>query len=121
MTYSEDVLRLNPELIQATVPASKYKNVRAEAKGLRFQSGHEASEIGKLIIAEEHHLIFGLRLQYPFPLQGGNKYIADAVYLELVNGRLEIVVADAKGFKTKEYKIKKKLFKEMYGIEIREM
>jgi len=121
LTYSEDVLKLNPELIQATVPASKYHNVRAEASGMTFQSGHEAVEIGKLIILDEKHIIFGLRLQVIFPLQGGTSYTCDACYLEFVNGGLEIVVADAKGFKTKEYKIKKKLFKEMYGIEIREL
>ena len=55
MTYSDDVLKLNPELakLAESKPASKYHNVRTEAKGLRFQSGHEAAEMGKLIIAEK--------------------------------------------------------------------
>jgi len=117
MTYSDDVKRLNPELMGAisTVPASKYHNIRAEAKGLRFQSGHEAAEIGKLIVAEEHRLIFALRLQTRFPLQGGNSYTADAVYLD---ENLEVHVVDAKGMLTKEFKIKAKLFKERYGKDI---
>ena len=118
MTYSDDVIKLNPELarIAETKPASKYRNVRTEAKGLRFQSGHEATEIGKLIVAEEHKAgVFALRLQVRFPLQGKNTYVADAVYLD---ENLVAHIIDAKGMLTKEFKIKAKLFKEKYGQEI---
>jgi len=117
MTYSDDVIRLNPELAKevATVPASKYHNAKAEAKGFRFQSGHEAVEMGKLILLDEKHLIFGLRLQVKFPLAGGNSWTADAVYLD---DNLQVHVVDAKGVLTKEFKIKAKLFKEQYGQEI---
>ena len=111
---SPDVLRLNPGLAKevSTVPASKYHNVRAEAKGLRFQSGHEAAEVSKLILLDERHQgVFGLRLQVKFPLQGGNSYTADAVYLD---DKLHAHVVDAKGVRTKEYRIKKKLFEERY-------
>lgn len=115
--FSQDVIKLNPELTQATEsqPASKYKNVRTEAGGLRFQSGHEASEIMKLVLLDEKHLIFGLRLQVKFHLAGGNSYIADAVYLD---EKLRAHVVDAKGVLTKEFKIKAKLFAEKYGKEI---
>jgi len=119
LTFSDDVRRLNPELAKelATAPASKYKNVRAEAKGLRFQSGHEATEISKLILLDERHLIFALRLQVKFPLQGGNSYTADAVYLD---DNLNVHVVDVKspGTITKEFKIKARLFKAQYGQEI---
>ena len=119
MTYpfSKEVLELNPELAKmtATTPASKYHNARAEAKGMRFQSGREAVEVGKLIVAEEHKLIFALRLQVKFPLQGNNSYIADAVYFD---ENLEVHIVDVKGMLTKEFKIKAKLFKEKYGREI---
>ncbi len=120
---SPDIIRLNPELKQQvdTKPASKYKNARAEANGMRFQSGREAVEVGKLILAEEHKAIFGLRLQVRFPLQGKNIYVADAVYLEPTDAGLALVVADVKGFRTKEYLIKKKLFKEKYGVDIKEI
>ncbi len=122
LPFSEDVLALNPGLAKevATQPASKYHNVRAEAKGLRFQSGYEAVEVGKLIILDEKHVIFGLRLQVKFPLQGGNSWTADAVYLSLEDGKLKIHVVDAKpeNFQTKEFWIKAKLFKEKYGQEI---
>ncbi len=116
-TYSEDVLKLNPELTASlqTTPASKYHNARAEMRGMRFQSGREAVEVGKLIIAEEQKKIFALRLQVKFPLQGGNSYIADAVY---VDDQLEVHVVDVKGMLTKEFKIKAKLFRELYGREV---
>ena len=121
-SFSDDVRRLNPELAKelASVPSSKYKNVRAESKGLRFQSGHEATEISKLILLDERHLIYGLRLQVKFPLAGGNSYIADAVYLSFDEkiGQLIARVVDCKGFETPEFKIKRKLFKEKYGQEI---
>ena len=117
LPYSFEVLKLNPELASMahSEPASKYHNVRAESKGLRFQSGREAVEIGKLIIAEEHKAIFSLRLQVKFPLQGGNSYTADAVYLD---ENLEVHIVDVKGILTKEFKIKAKLFRERYGREI---
>jgi len=110
---SDDVKRLNLGLAKelATVPASKYKNVRTEAKGLRFQSGKEATEVGKLILLDERHLIYGLRLQVKFLLQGGNSYTADAVYLD---DKLKVHVVDAKGVSTKEYRNKKKLFEQRY-------
>jgi len=117
MTYSDDVLRLNPELakVAESQPASKYHNARTEAKGLRFDSGKEAAEISNLIVLEEKRLIFALRLQVRFPLPGGIVYVADAVYLD---EKLKAHVVDAKGMLTKEFKIKAKLFKERYGQEI---
>ena len=120
LSVSKDVLALNPGLEKelATVPASKYHNIRAETKGLRFQSGYEAAEISKLILAEEQKCIFGLRLQVRFPLPGSNVYVADAVFCQLKDGKLELVVLDAKGYETPEFKIKARLFKERYGQEI---
>ena len=126
MTYnfSDDVLKRNPGLKDKLkgIPASKYGNVREVAKGLNFQSGHEAAEISKLMIADERHQeVFGLRLQVKFPLQGKTSYVADATYLTVENGVLVPVVLDAKGMKTDVYKIKKKMFEETYGIKITEV
>ena len=117
LPYSEDFLARNLELVSMeSQPASKYRNVRAEAKGFRFQSGREAVEISKLILADEQHQgVFGLRLQVKFPLAGGTSYTADAVYLD---ENLKPHVVDVKGILTKEFKIKAKLFRERYGQEI---
>ena len=119
LPYSEDVLKLNPELAKVkTVPASKYKNVRTEASGMSFQSGREAAGVSNLILMEQAKQIFALRLQVRFPLQGNTSYIADAVYLD---DKLAVHVVDFKGFRTKEYILKRKLFKEKYGIDIGEL
>ena len=123
MTYhfSPDVRALNPELeaeVKASqVTPSKYHNVRTEARGMTFQSGHEASVIGSLILLEEQKKIFALRLQVRFPLSGDTVYVADAVYLD---EKLESHIIDAKplNFQTKEFKIKRRLFKEKYGRDI---
>lgn len=124
-SVSSDVLALNPQLREEndrpTVSPSKYKNVRAEAKGMTFQSGHEAAVVSNLIMLEERKQIFALRLQVRFPLAGETVYVADACYCELRDGVLSVVVADAKGMKTKEYKIKRKLFRERYGVNILEV
>ena len=117
--FSEDVLKLNPELRDkvSTVPASKYHNAKAEAHGMRFQSGKEAAGVAGLILLEEQKNIFALRLQVRFPLAGGIIYVADAVYLD---EKLESHVVDFKGYATEEYKLKRKLFRERYGKEIEE-
>ena len=105
MTFSDDVMKLNPELAASlqTVPASKYHNARAEAHGMSFQSGKEAAGVSQLILLEKQKMIFALRLQVRFPLAGGIIYVADAVYCHISNSRLEIVVWDSKGFETKEW------------------
>lgn len=61
--------------------------------------------------------IASLMIQVPFPLPGGISYIADFVYYDI--RRKRFVVEDAKGVKTKEYVMKKKLMREI-GIEIEE-
>ena len=118
--FSPDVLALNPQLKNevATVTPSKYHNARAESKGMTFQSGHEASVISSLVLLEERKLIFALRLQVRFPLAGSTVYVADACYLD---DKLEPHIIDAKGVRTPEYRLKKKLFKEKYHKEIEEV
>lgn len=117
---SPDVLALNPELgrVARTVPASKYHNARAEVKGMRFQSGREASGVASLILLEDQKKIFSLRLQVRFPLHAGLIYTVDAVYLD---EKLKVHVIDFKGFSTKEYRLKKKLFFEKYNQKIEEV
>ena len=121
LPYSEDVLRLNPELRGqvAAVPASKYHNARTEACGLKFDSGKEAAGVADLITLEQQKAgVYGLRLQVAFPLPGGLTYRADATYID---DQLVARVIDFKGFKTKEYIFKRKLFLEKYGKEIEEV
>ena len=120
-TYSDDVLGLNPELRAAvtTVPASKYHNARTEAKGMRFQSGKEAVVVSGLILLEEQKAgVFGLRLQVRIPIGENDIYVADATYFDEA---LKVHIIDAKGYRTREYLRKRRLFKKYYGQDIEEL
>jgi len=100
-----------------TPKKSKYGNVKTQVDGTTFMSKHEAEIYSELQLLEKAGEITALSLQVPFTLAGGVKYIADFVYYDKRNQ--EWTVADAKGFKTDTYKIKKKLMAEI-GVEISE-
>ena len=120
LPISEDTLAENPGLVaeMQTVTPSKYHNARTDAHGMTFASGKEAAGVGGLILLEKQKKIFGLRLQVGFPLPGKNWYRADAVYSEIKDGRLQVIVRDFKGFETPGFKVKARAFEAHYGIKI---
>jgi hypothetical protein len=93
-----------------------------EADGHRFPSKAEHDRYWDLKFLQDHHAIRDLELQPRFPLIVNDikigEYRGDFRYYDLA--RQEVVVEDVKGFKTKEYKLKKKLVLALYGIEILE-
>lgn len=117
---------------------SKYYSKKVILDGVKFDSVKEARRYQELILMQRAGLISGLRRQVEFVLiptqrepdkvgkRGGVTkgkvieqkcaYIADFVYTE--NGY--IVVEDVKGFRTADYKIKRKLMLFVHGIRIRE-
>lgn len=105
----------------------KYGNRKVSVNGYKFDSMREAQRYTELLLLQRAKEISDLRLQVPFELVPKQKdsrgrvireirYIADFVYTE--NGKT--VVEDAKGYKTKEYELKKKLMKYFHNIEIKE-
>lgn len=120
LPISADTLAENPELVveMQTVTPSKYHNARTDAHGMTFASGREAAGVGGLILLEKQKKVFGLRLQVVFPLPGKNSYRADAVYCEIQNGRLQLVVKDFKGTPTEGFKVRARAFEAHYGIKI---
>lgn len=105
------------------LPKRKYGNKFQEVDGIRFHSKHEAGEYLKLKALEKGGLIRDLVLQKPFKLQVNGvlicTYIADFVYYDVK--AQQTVVADAKGYRTREYVIKKRLMQAIYGINIFEL
>jgi len=99
----------------------KYKNEPTWVDGIRFDSKKEAKRYQELKLLEQAHEIWNVHRQVEFPLTVMNQhicnYVADFVYLDNDGGQ---VVEDVKGVKTREYKLKKKLMKAIYGIEIKE-
>lgn len=107
---------------------SKYHNTQCSLDGIRFDSIKEMNRYAELKIMEKGGVIKNLRLQVPYTLipaekddrgktrERAVKYVADFVYEE--DGKT--VVEDVKGVKTSVYKIKRRLMKYIYGIEIKE-
>ena len=105
---------------------AKYKNKKTTVDGKTFMSIKEAERYIELSRLEKLGLITDLQLQVKYrliPPQRGTirnerpcDYYADFVYK--IDG--ETVVEDTKGKKTKDYVIKRKLMKKVYGIEILE-
>jgi hypothetical protein len=101
---------------------SKYGPKFGNKKTNGFESKKEAKRAQELQLMEKIGLISNLEYQVPFeliPKQEGERsvvYKADFTYFE----DKKLVVEDAKGFKTPEYVIKRKLLLWRYGIRIRE-
>lgn len=97
-------------------------------------SKKEHNRAAQLALLLRAHLIADLREQVPFILVPAQyaivdgkrkcierevKYLADFVYTDLATGLQ--VVEDTKGFRTKEYIIKRKLMLHVHGIRIKEL
>jgi hypothetical protein len=99
---------------------NKYNAHKVELDGMTFASKLEARRYQVLCDLQQNGQISNLLMQVRFDLNvNGQKicaYIADFQYTE--DG--QTVVEDAKGRKTKEYQIKKKLMLACYGIAIKE-
>lgn len=117
---------------------NKYGSRKVEVDGIVFDSKKEAKRWSELLLLEKAGAIRNLRRQVKFVLipaqkepdttgkRGGTikgkllerecTYIADFVYQE--DGKT--VVEDTKGFRTSEYRIKKKLMLFIHGIKIKE-
>lgn len=87
---------------------------------MHFASIKEVKRWQVLCLMKTQNIIDKLQRQVRFPIVVNEQkiciYIADFVYEE--NGKR--VVEDCKGFKTQEYKLKKKLMKACLGIDILE-
>ena len=102
---------------------NKYHAQKTILDGIKFDSKRESERYAELKLLQRSGQISNIRRQVPFelvPKQDGErsvKYIADFVYEE--NGRM--VVEDAKGFRPKDYIIKRKLMLWIHGIKVREV
>lgn len=94
----------------------KYHNNPTVFDGIRFVSKAEAKRYQQLILMEKAALIQELRIQPKFKLEVGGAqictYIGDFSYFE--NATEKAVVEDVKGFETREFRLKAKLFRVLY-------
>lgn len=102
---------------------NKFNAVKKEANGRLYDSTHESKRALDLQWLQELGDISDLQYQVPFelvPKQTGEAaviYRADFVYMDKDGKR---VVEDAKGHRTPEYRIKRKLMLYVHGIRILE-
>jgi len=96
----------------------KYRSQCVFVDDIRFDSKKESNYYSRLKLAQSSgELLYFLR-QVPIHLDGGVKYRVD--FLEFwKNGDIRYV--DVKGFRTKEYLLKKKLIEAKYPIKIIEI
>lgn len=106
----------------------KYHAKKTELDEITFDSRKEAQRYAELRLLERSGAIHNLQRQVKYELIPAQKkdgktieracyYIADFVYEE--NGKT--VVEDVKGYRTKEYVLKRKLMLQVHGIEVREV
>ena len=126
---------------------NKYQAIKTCVNGIEFDSRKEARRYQELLLLQRAGVILNLRMQEKFLLipsqfetvetgeyyQTGSKkgtpktkevcvekpvvYVADFVYEQ--DGKT--IVEDTKGFKTKDYIIKRKLLLWTHGIRIKEV
>ena len=98
---------------------AKYRNKKTTVNGRTFDSKLEAARYVQLVRLQEGGVVFGLKCQVTFPLMVNGslicKYICDFTYTDS-DGKF--VVEDAKGVRTREYILKKKLMKAVHGIDV---
>src|SRR5262245_16320678 len=91
----------------------KYAAKPTVVDNIRFASKKEANRYSELKLLERAGAIRGLQLQVKYPLKVHGllvcSYVADFNYDEQLHGVWFRVVEDTKGYRTREYQIKKKL------------
>lgn len=109
---------------EPVVKASKYKAQKCEYNGIKFDSKKEMKRYQDLELMLHSGEISDLQLQVPFVLYPlipkmfrAISYVADFVYKDASGS---VIVEDSKGFRTRDYKIKKRLMYEVHKILIKE-
>ena len=107
---------------------SKYGSKKTIVDNIKFDSKWEAERYGQLKAMERGGVVTDLELQVPYNIIINDikicKYIADFRYKKesnhtITNDEYYVeVVEDAKGFETPEFKLKKKLMKAVFNIDI---
>ena len=108
---------------------SKYHSRKVTLDGMQFDSHREAKRYRELSLLQRAGHISDLRMQVRYILIPGQKkpsggteravtYTADFVYRDKAGRE---IVEDAKGVRTQQYIIRRKLLLYVYGIEINEV
>lgn len=129
MTTIETILQspcghLNSHLkVEEVKKKSKYNNKKTIVDDIEFDSEKEAEFYGKLKLLLKAGEIGLLERQISYELNPGGtysyKYIADFVFFDTKTGEKKVI--DVKGYRTAEYRRKRRLMKKIHGIKIIEI
>ncbi|WP_426345188.1 DUF1064 domain-containing protein [Alcaligenes sp. HNGD-HTN06] len=108
----------------------KYGNRKVVIDGITFDSEREGTRYQKLKLLERAGQITDLELQPRFVLipkqrrsdgkaERSCEYVADFRYTDTATG--QTVIEDAKGMRTRDYIMKRKLMLQVHGISVREV
>lgn len=110
---------------------NKYGAKKVTSNGITFDSKKEAKRYTELLILQKNNHIKDLQTQVKYVLIPSQKdekgkvierecsYKADFVYFDIEANKT--IVEDTKGFRTPEYKIKRKLMLYVHNIRIKEV
>ena len=101
-----------------TLKKAKYRSYKTSIDGHTFDSLKEANYYNDLKLRLKCNDIKGFCLQPTFILAPGLKYKADFIVFNN-DGTYDVI--DVKGFKTKEYIAKKKVFEDKYNLKLTEI
>lgn len=103
-----------------TSKAPKYRNVRVEVDGLKFDSKKEAARYSLLKQLRAAGDVLWFIRQPTFDLPGGIRYRADFLVV-LADGCVRVEDVKSKGTRTRVYINKAKQVKALYGVEVCEV
>jgi hypothetical protein len=112
---------------------SKYKAKKCVYNGVTYDSIKEGNYAKQLDLMLKNGLICNLERQVKYKwietheknhfesetIEFKRSYIADFVYFD--KEKQEVIVCDVKGFRTAEYKKKKKIVEKLFGFKITEI
>jgi len=105
------------EVMKSQFARHKFHAKPTGVDGIRFHSKKEANRYKDLVLLRQAgHVLFFLR-QVPFDLPGNTKYLADFLVFWSDGS---VTVEDVKGYRTSEYKLKRRQVQQLYPIQIME-
>ena len=97
---------------------SKYRNKKTTVDGVKFDSKREAEFYSSLKQLERAGQVYELQKPYALTVNGQLvcTYKADFAFYDAIQKRNRVV--DVKGVATKDFNIKRKLMRAIYGIDV---
>lgn len=109
-------------IVFRTISRSKYGNKKVQFDGFTFDSNKEFRRYCQLKLMEKAGEIKNLKIHQRYPIYvNGMKVCSYESDFEYIDSCGEKQVEDAKGFRTRDFILKKKLMLAAYNITIQEV